>query len=63
MTLSRVHDKFDEFRLHRGEDMNLSLIEFSEFCTLEEQELRRTYYMKDVVLYEEIHTKFISYFS
>jgi hypothetical protein len=31
-----VHAKFDEFRKHRGGDMNLSSFSFSEFCTLEE---------------------------
>jgi hypothetical protein len=36
-----LHHKFHEFRKHRDEDMNLSLFSFSEFCTLEEQELGR----------------------
>jgi hypothetical protein len=40
--------------------MNLSLFSFSEFCTLDEQELRRFDYMKDVVLYEGVPTKFVS---
>jgi hypothetical protein len=34
--IKRVHDKFHEFRMHRGGDMNLSSFLFSEFCTLEE---------------------------
>jgi hypothetical protein len=58
-----MHAKFHEFRNHRDEDMNLSLFSFSEFCTLEEQELGRIVYMKDVVLYEAVLTKFDSYFS
>jgi hypothetical protein len=35
--------------MYREEDMNLSLILFSEFCTSEEQELWRFHYMKGVV--------------
>jgi hypothetical protein len=35
-----------------GGDTNLSSFLFSEFCTLEEHELGRIGYMKDVVLYE-----------
>jgi hypothetical protein len=49
--------------MHRGGDMNLSSFSFSEFCTLEEQGLGRIANMKDVVLYERIPTKFVSYFS
>jgi hypothetical protein len=58
-----VHVKFHEFRKHRDEDMNLSSFSFSEFCTLEKQELGRIAYMKDVALYEVVPTKFDSYFS
>jgi hypothetical protein len=54
--------KFHEFKKHRGGDTNLSSFSFSEFCTLEEQELGRIDYMKDVVLYEGIPTKLNSYF-
>jgi hypothetical protein len=54
---------FYEFRKHRGGDTNLSSFSFSEFCTLEECELGRIAYMKDVVLYEVVPTKFDSYFS
>jgi hypothetical protein len=61
--IRRVHAKFHEFRMHRGGDMNLSSFSFSEFCTLEEQGLGRIANMKDVVLYERIPTKFVSYFS
>jgi hypothetical protein len=43
--------------------MNLSSFSFYEFCILEEQELWRIAYMKDVVLYEVVPTKFDSYFS
>jgi hypothetical protein len=43
--------------------MNLSLFSFYEFCTLEEQELGRIAYMKDIVTDEEILTKLNSYFS
>jgi hypothetical protein len=57
------HAKFYEFRKHRGGDTNLSSFPFSEFCTLEECELGRIAYMKDVVLYEVVPTKFDSYFS
>jgi hypothetical protein len=46
-----LYAKFHEFRKHRGGDMNLSSFSFSEFCTLEDQELGRNAYMKDVVLY------------
>jgi hypothetical protein len=48
--------------MHINDDMNLSLILFSEFYTLEKQELRRFDYMKDVVLDDGIPTKFILYF-
>jgi hypothetical protein len=48
--------------MHRNDDMNLSLFLFSGFCTLEEQELRRFDYMKDIVLDEGIPTEFILYF-
>jgi hypothetical protein len=57
------HAMFYEFRKHRGGDTNLSSFSFSEFCTLEECELGRIAYMKDVVLYEMVPTKFDSYFS
>jgi hypothetical protein len=43
--------------------MNLSSFSFSEFCTLEEHELGRIVYMKDIVLYEAVPTKFDSYSS
>jgi hypothetical protein len=42
--------------MHKNEDMDLFLFSFLEFCTLDEQELRRFYYMKDVVLDEGILT-------
>jgi hypothetical protein len=58
----RVYAKFHEFRMHRDGDMNLSSFSFSEFCTLEEQELGRIGYMKDVILYEGMPTNFVSYF-
>jgi hypothetical protein len=57
-----IHAKFYEFSMHRKGDIDLSLLSFSEICRLNEQELRITSYMKDVVLYEGISTKFISYF-
>jgi hypothetical protein len=60
--IRRVHAKYHEFRRHRGGGTDLSSFSFSEFCTLEEPELSRTYYMKDVVLYEAIPTKFVSSF-
>jgi hypothetical protein len=56
-----LHAKFHEFKKHRGGDTNLSSFSISEFCTLEEQELGRNAYMKDVVLYESVPTKFLSY--
>jgi hypothetical protein len=40
--------------MHRGRDMNLSSFSFSGFFTVEEQELWRITYMKDVVPYEGI---------
>jgi hypothetical protein len=58
-----VHDKFNEFIRHKKGDINLSSFLFYEFCRLKEQELRRTDYMKDVVLYEGVPTKLNSYFS
>jgi hypothetical protein len=58
-----AHAKLHEFYMHRDEDMNLSLFSFYEFCTLEEQELGRIAYMKDIVTDEEILTKLNSYFS
>jgi hypothetical protein len=57
-----IHAKFYEFSMHRKGDIDLSLFSFSKVCRLNEQELRITYYMKDVVLYEGISTKFILYF-
>ncbi len=57
-----AHDKFNEFIRHKKGDINLSSFLFYEFCRLKEQELRRTYYMKDVVLYGMVPTKFISSF-
>jgi hypothetical protein len=60
--MRNMHDKCHEFSMHRNQDMNLSLFSISEFCTLEEQELRSLDYMKDVLLDEGISTKFISYF-
>jgi hypothetical protein len=52
--MKNIHAKFN---MHRGADMNLSLFSFSKFCTLEEHELRRFDYMKDVVLHEGFHKK------
>jgi hypothetical protein len=49
--------------MHRNGDIDLSLLSFSKIHRLNEQELRTTSYMKDVVLYEGIIAKFISYFS
>jgi hypothetical protein len=57
-----VHAELHEFNMLRDQDMNLSLFSFYEFCILKEQELGRIAYMKYVVLYEGIPTKFISYF-
>jgi hypothetical protein len=58
-----LHVEFHEFSIHRDADMNISLFDFFEFCILEEQELRRIDYMKDVVIDERIPIKFISCFS
>jgi hypothetical protein len=58
-----VHAKFHDFIKNRGGDINLSLLLFSKFCTLEEHELGRIAYMKDVALYEVIAKKIVSYFS
>jgi hypothetical protein len=55
--MKRAHAKFHEFSMHRDAYMNLSLFLFFQFCTQEEQELRRIDYMKDVVLDERIPTK------
>jgi hypothetical protein len=43
-------------------EVQISLLYFFEFFTLEEQELWRIYWMKDVVLYESVPTKFVSPF-
>jgi hypothetical protein len=46
-----MNAKFDEFiKLVRG-DIDLSLLSFSKICRVNQEELRITYYMKDVVLY------------
>jgi hypothetical protein len=58
-----THAKLHEFCMHRDSDMNLSSFSFYEFCTLEELELGRIAYMKDIVPDEEIRTKLNSYFS
>jgi hypothetical protein len=58
-----MHVKFYEFIMHIKRDIDLSLLSFSKLCRLNEKELRITLYMKDVVLYEGILAKFISYFS
>jgi hypothetical protein len=58
-----IHATFYEFIMHRKGDIDLSLFLFSEICRLKEQELKRTSYMKDVVIYEGIPAKFTSYFS
>jgi hypothetical protein len=60
--MGSMHANFDEFRMHRKEDIDLSFFSFSEIYRLKEQELRRTSCMKDVVLSEGIPTKFTSYF-
>jgi hypothetical protein len=57
------HAKFQEFIMYRDEDMNLSLFFFYEFYTLQEQELGKIAYMKDVVSDGGIPTKLNSYFS
>jgi hexokinase len=60
--MRNVNTKWHEFNMHRNEYTNLYLFSFSKFCTLEEQELKRFDYMKDVVLDEGIPTKFTLYF-
>jgi hypothetical protein len=57
-----MHAKFYKFIMHKKVDIDLSLLSFSKICRLNEQELRITSYMKDVVLYEGILTNFILYF-
>jgi hypothetical protein len=57
-----MHAKFYEFIMHIKGDIDLSLLSFSKICRLNDQELRIISYMKDVVLYEGILAKFISYF-
>jgi hypothetical protein len=54
-----MHDKFYEFIVHRKGDIDLSLLSFSIICRLNEQELRITSYMKDVVLHDRSPTEFI----
>jgi hypothetical protein len=39
--LRSVHAEFHEFSMHRSADMNISLLYFFQFFTLEEQELGR----------------------
>jgi hypothetical protein len=57
-----MHVKFYEFITHKKGDINLSLLSLSKICRLNEQGLRITSYMKDVVLYEVVPTKFVSSF-
>jgi hypothetical protein len=61
--MRRMHAKFYEFIMYIKGDIDLSLLSFSKICRLNEQELRITSYMKDVVLYEGILSKFISHIS
>jgi hypothetical protein len=49
--------------MHIKGDIDLSLLSFSKICRLNEQELRITSYMKNVVIYEGNPTEFISCFS
>jgi hypothetical protein len=58
-----IHAKFYEFIMLIKGDIHLSLLSFSKICRLNNQELRINSNMKDVVLYEWISTKFISYFQ
>jgi hypothetical protein len=58
-----MNPTFYEFSMHMQGDIDLSLLSFYEICRLNEHELRITSYMKDVVIYEVISTKFISYFQ
>jgi hypothetical protein len=51
-----------EFIMHRKGDIDLLLLSFSKIYILNEQELSITSYMKDVVLYEVVSTKFLSSF-
>jgi hypothetical protein len=60
--MGSMHAYVYEFIMHRKGDIDLSLFSFSYICRLKDQELTRTSYMKDVVLYEWIATKFTSYF-
>jgi hypothetical protein len=61
--MSSMHGRIYEFIMHIKGYIDLSLISFSKICRLNEQELRITFYIKDVVLYEGDPTDFISYFS
>jgi hypothetical protein len=58
-----VHAKFYEFIIYKKGDIDLSLLSFFKICRLNEQELRITSYMKDVVLHEGNPNQFISYFQ
>jgi hypothetical protein len=60
--MRRTHTKFHEFSMHRNVDVNLSLFSFPEFCTLDEHELMRFDYRKDVVLDGTVLIKFTPYF-
>jgi hypothetical protein len=57
-----MHAKFHEFSMHRSAYMNLSLLYFFDFFTLEEQELGIISNMKDLAPYEVVPTKFVSSF-
>jgi hypothetical protein len=46
-----MNAKFYEFIKHISGDIDLSLLSFSKICRVNQEELRITYYMKDVVLY------------
>jgi hypothetical protein len=49
--MGRMDAKFYEFIMHRKGDIDLLLLSFSEIYRLKEQELRRTSFMKYIVLY------------
>jgi hypothetical protein len=57
--MRNLHAEFYEFIMHISAYMNISFLYFFEFFTLEELELGRISYIKDVVLYERTSIKFI----
>jgi hypothetical protein len=51
--IRNVHDKFNEFIMHRKGDINLSLFSLSEIYTIAEHEYRGFEYMRMMLWFKE----------